>query len=287
VNAVAGGALLASTGSHLENIGVILCEEGMLSEQMLSYGDYNKNDEATLSLIQKRADEVQEKMSKVVGKTEVMLDAEKEDIRTKETNMGDLVSDAMLWQAKQAVAGTEKIDAALSNGGGIRTSIKPGDITLGMVDSVLPYHNDLCVLKVTGEQLLEMLEASTCSVETALGGFPQVSGIKFTVNTKVPFAKGEKYPGSDYYAPKEPSSRVTITEVGGRAFSLDDTYTLASTSFICSGGDTYYAAGKAYAKGGYTTGYSDTDALTNYISDELGGVIGKDYAKTEGWFTIK
>ena len=58
-----------------------------------------------------------------------------------------------------------------------------GDVTKKDINTVLPFGNTVAVVYVTGEQLLEALEASTFSTPTAVGGFPQVSGINFTIHT--------------------------------------------------------------------------------------------------------
>ena len=73
------------------------------------------------------------------------------------------------------------------------------------------------------QQLLEALEASCSACPKALGGFPQVSGIVFTVDTTVPYENGEQYADSTYYAPAKPGSRVTIESVGGKNFDLNAT----------------------------------------------------------------
>ena len=126
----------------------------------------------------------------------VELDGVKANVRTHETNLGDLITDALVWGAGKN--GT-KVDAAVTNGGGIRATIKKGDITKKDINTVLPFGNTLSIVKVTGAELLEALEASTYCTPTSIGGFPQVSGIEFTVDTTKAYDQGEQYPGSTYY----------------------------------------------------------------------------------------
>ena len=76
----------------------------------------------------------------------------------------------------------------------------------------------MATIDVTGAQLLEALEAATCTTPEAIGAFPQVSGIEFTLNTGVPYVNGTQYANSTYYAPANPGSRVTISTVNGEAF---------------------------------------------------------------------
>ena len=169
------------------------------------------------------------------AKTEVALNGEREPgNRTEETNLGDLITDALVWGAERE--GTE-VDAAVTNGGGIRASIAAGDITKKDINTVLPFGNTLSIVKVTGAELLEALEASTYCTPTSIGGFPQVSGIEFTVDTTKAYDQGEQYPGSTYYGPKS-IQRVTIETVGGEPFDANATYTIATNDFMAAGGDT-------------------------------------------------
>ena len=104
----------------------------------------------------------------------------------------------MLWQAGLL---DEGVDAAATNGGGIRASIVAGDITKKDINTVLPFGNTLYVVKVTGAELLEALEASTYCTPEAIGGFPQVAGIEFTVNTGAQFGHQELYPALPMASP--------------------------------------------------------------------------------------
>jgi 5'-nucleotidase len=286
LNDTAGGALLVSTGYHLENIGLVLYEDGALTEQMVAYGSYVGQDPDTAALIERTNDEVDVQLAEVIGATEVLLDGSRlPGVRTQETNLGDFAADAMLWQATQAAEGT--VDAAIVNGGSIRESIAVGDISMRTMMTVFPYNNDLAVVTLTGAQLLEALEASTFSLPEGIGGFPQAAGIIYSVDTSVPYQSGEQYPDSTYCAPAAPGSRVTITDVGGRGFSSDERYVVALNSFIADGGDSYHVVAQAYQESGYTTGYTDTDALIHYLQTGLGGTIGSAYAASQGRVTLR
>ena len=85
--------------------------------------------------------------------------------------------------------------------------------------TVFPFGNEVSVLDVTGAELLEALEAATHSTPKAIGAFPQVAGIVFTVDTTKAYENGEQYPDSTYYKPLNPGSRVTIESVGGQPFA--------------------------------------------------------------------
>ena len=237
---------------------------------------------ATKALPAKIQAEIDKEYGTVFAKTEVALNGEKEPgNRTEETNLGDLICDALVWGAERE--GTE-VDAAVTNGGGIRASIAAGDITKKDINTVLPFGNTLSIVKVTGAELLEALEASTYCTPTSIGGFPQVSGIEFTVDTTKAYDQGEQYPGSTYYGPKS-IQRVTIETVGGEPFDANATYTIATNDFMAAGGDTYYAF--AAASVNYDLGLSMDEVVMDYITDELKGTVTEEaYGQPAGRITV-
>lgn len=282
------GVLVASAGSHLANIGVVSYEGGQWHEQNLPYGVFEKENEAVKALVDAAAEDVQAELSRPIGTSEVMLDGSRPKVRMEETNLGDFIADAVLWQARMATAaeGTS-IDGAVVNGGGLRASIPAGVVTQGGIQSVLPYRNQVCVVTMTGQTLLEIMEAATAAAPYPAGAFPQVSGIEMTVRTDIPFAKGPAYGNGKYYKPAKPGQRVTIHSVGGRAFSPDAVYTIATYEFISRGGDAYSAlaeAGRAETK---YVGYTDAEAIVHYIQDELQGRIGTEYAAPQGRMQLR
>jgi len=206
-------------------------------------------------------------------------------VRTMETNLGNLAADSILWGAQQEVG--PQVVAAVTNGGGIRATIKAGDITMNDMKTVFPFDNKVAVLTVTGSELLEALEAATCTTPAAIGAFPQVAGIVFSIDTSTEYANGEAYPESTYFGPAQPGSRVTIESVGGEPFDLNKEYVIASNDFTAAGGDTYYAFRYAYTTTGYETGLSLEDAMVGYIAEVLGGVVGSEYSGPQGRITIK
>lgn len=285
VQAMVNGAFLVSTGAYLENIGVVLYEEGIYTEQMFNAYTYDDIDERVQNLINRENEKVEAQLSEIIGQSEVVLDGERENVRTKETNLGDFATDIMLWQAEQS--SDEEIDVALTNGGNLRASIPQGDVSMKTLTTAFPYNNELTIVKLTGTELLETLEAALFNFPEAGASFPQVSGISFTIDPSVPYENGEQYPGSTYFAPASPGARVSISKVGGRDFSPYDEYTIATTSFLTDGGDTYYALARAYDANGYTTSISELDMVTRYIKDELKGVIGQEYAEPKQQISVK
>ena len=278
-----GSALLTSTGTKLANIGCVVISKDGITASTIPTAELtvtpNKTVAARAAAIQKQIDD---DYGAVFAKTTYELNGAKapNGNRDGETNLGDLITDALVWGAKQ---NGEAVDAAVTNGGGIRATIKAGDITKKDVNTVLPFGNTLSIVKVTGTELLEALEASTYCTPDALGGFPQVSGIMFTVDTAKAYDAGSLYPDSTYHAPKS-INRVTIQSVGGKAFDAKAVYTIATNDFMAAGGDTYYAFKTASAN--YDLGVPMDEVLMDYIKTELKGVVGDTYAKPQGRITV-
>ena len=228
-------------------------------------------------------------MNVTVAQSEVALSAAREPgVRTTEMGIGDFFADALLWQARNAsvLEGTH-IHGAIQNGGGIRAGFSAGNVTKGDIAKASPYNNVLYIMTLKGRDLLEILEASTCTIpDTAIGAFPQVAGIKYTLDTRVPYVNARQYPASTYCAPAKLGSRVTITEVDGKPFDMDATYNIASLEFVTRGGDSYGHLVEPGVCEFVSTGYVDKDAITNFIVDELKGVIPARYAQPEGRVTI-
>lgn len=280
------GTLIVSTGTKLANVGVVTYDAGKLDFGYVSAGTYTKTDTDVNKLVTERSAAVDKELSAVFGKTEVELDGNRAPgVRTQETNLGDFAADAILWQAREYLGGDDKVDAAFTNGGGIRDSIPTGDISMKTMKTVFPFGNSVYTLDLTGAQILEMLEANTNTVPEANGGFPQVSGITFTLDTTVPYENGEKYGDTTYYAPANPGARVKDVTIGGKPLVLTETYTLATNDFTAAGGDAYYVL--TTAKEGYNTTVALEDALVNYTKTVLGGTItAEKYGKSAGRITI-
>ena len=278
-----GNTMVTSTGTKLESIGVVTIDaEGVITTSTTPVADLTAEDAdvaARATAIQK---EIDDEYGTVFAKTEVALNGEREPgNRTEETNLGDLITDALVWGAERE--GTE-VDAAVTNGGGIRASIAAGDITKKDINTVLPFGNTLSIVQVTGAELLEALEASTYCTPTSIGGFPQVSGIEFTVDTTKAYDQGELYPGSTYYGPKS-IQRVTIETVGGEPFDANATYTIATNDFMAAGGDTYYAF--AAASVNYDLGIAMDEVVMDYITEELKGTVTAGaYGEPAGRITV-
>ena len=280
------GEPIQSTGTAFANIGVIVIDNAtkkIESNSLFEIKEDTAKDAAVAAAAQKIIDRVNAEYDVVFAKSEVTLNGAKapNGNRDSETNNGDLITDAMLWKVMQNKEGLT-VDAdhvvAITNGGGIRAAIEPGDVTKKDINTVLPFGNTVVTIYITGEELLEVLEASTYSLP--VGGFPQVAGINYTISTAVAYdANAETYPASTYYGPKS-INRVTINSINGKEFKADDTYAVVTNDFSAAGGDTYYAFKAATAK--FDTGIPLDEAVMEYVTTELKGVIGAQYAAPQG-----
>ena len=280
------GEPIQSTGTAFANIGVIVIDNAtkkIESNSLFEVKEDTAKDATVAAAAQKIIDRVDAEYGVVFAKSEVTLNGAKapNGNRDSETNNGDLITDAMIWKVMQNKEGLT-VDAdhvvAITNGGGIRAAIEPGDVTKKDINTVLPFGNTVAVIYVTGAELLEALEASTYSLP--IGGFPQVAGINFTLSTAVAYdANAETYPASTYYGPKS-INRVVINSINGKEFKADDTYAVVTNNFVAGGGDTYYAFAAATAQ--FDTGIPLDEAVMEYVTTELKGVIGAQYAAPQG-----
>ena len=280
--ATVNDTLLTSTGTKLNNIGVIeIAPDGTIDAANVTTSALVEDGIITPdAVVAAKAEAIQAEIDAdygaVFAQTEVDLQGEKANVRTGETNLADLITDAMLWQANSL---GEPVDAAVTNGGGIRASIPAGDITKKDINTVLPFGNTLYIVKVTGAELQEALEASTYCTPEAIGGFPQVAGINFTLNTGAPYDTSSLYPDSTYGKP-DSINRVMIQTVGGEAFDPNETYTIVTNDFLGAGGDTYYAFKASPI--GYDLGVPLDEVVMDYITSQLGGVVTEaDYGSTQ------
>ena len=279
-----GNALVVSTGEYLNNVGVVITDGEATLSRLVSAAEWTQVDQDVAKVVDAKDAAVKAELEKVFASTAVKLDGNRDPgVRTQETNLGDFAADAILWSAKQAM-GEDKVDLALTNGGGIRATIEAGDITMNTMKTVFPFGNEVATIDVTGAELLEALEAATCSTPTAIGAFPQVAGVEFTINIGVPYVNGAAYPDSTYFAPANPGSRVTINSVNGEPWSATETYTVATNDFTAAGGDTY---GVFLGKSVYKTGVALEDALVNYTREVLNNKITAEaYGQAAGRITL-
>ena len=192
-------------------------------------------------------------------------------VRSAETNLGDLTADAYRF-----VLGA---DIGLSNGGGIRANIAAGNITYNDTLAVFPYGNMGCVVEVKGQQIKDALEMASRNCPDENGGFLQVSGLSYTIDTSVPSTVQTDEKGN--FLKVGGAYRVTDIKVGEEALDVNRTYTVASHNYMLkSGGDgmTMFAGANITRDEVMT----DVDILSAYINTNLGGNVGADYGDPHG-----
>ena len=298
------GEAIQSTGTAFANIGVITIDnatkkivgnelkaiwhtEKNADGKSVTVVDYKTRDEKVAAAAKAIIDPIDKAYGEKFAVSEVALNGAKapNGNRDSETNLGDLITDAMLWKvlADAEITVPEENVVAITNGGGIRASIGVGDVTKKDINTVLPFGNTLAVVYVKGSELLEALEASTYCTPESIGGFPQVAGMQFTVATYETYDKNdESYPNSTYYGPKT-INRVTIGSINGKDFDPEATYAVITNNFV-AGGDTYYAF--AAATNQFDTGLPLDEVVMEYITKELKGVIGETYAEPAGRIVV-
>ena len=280
----------AACGTKLEGIGYVTISA---KDGSLSYGLYTWHNDVSAPELFGIENEVSEavadattelnaELSKVVAKSEVDLtisDPEAKDangapiriIRNAETNLGDLCADAYLDQTGA--------DVAIVNGGGIRVSIKAGDITLNDILKVHPYGNQIYVLEVTGQQILDALEFASRSVPSENGSFLQVAGMTYEIHTYI--ASSCTMDDKGNFTGVAGEYRVKNVKVHGEDLDLTKTYKLAGhdhTLISFGGGMTMFKGCKVLQKNVKL----DNQVLIDYITDTLGGVVGEEYANPYG-----
>ena len=304
ITAGPNGEAIQSTGTAFANIGVITIDnatkkivgnelKGIWHKEKVegkdvTVVDYKTRDEKVAAAAKAIIDPIDQAYGEKFAVSKVTLNGAKapDGNRDSETNLGDLITDAMLWKVltDAEVTVPEENVVAITNGGGIRASIGVGDVTKKDINTVLPFGNTLAVVYVKGSELLEALEASTYCTPESIGGFPQVAGMQFTVATYETYDKNdESYPNSTYYGPKT-INRVTIGSINGKDFDPEATYAVITNNFVAGGGDTYYAF--AAATNQFDTGLPLDEVVMEYITKELKGVIGETYAEPAGRIVV-
>lgn len=192
-------------------------------------------------------------------------------VRNAETNLGDFCADAFRYQLGA--------DIGLMNGGGVRDNIKAGTITYNDTLKVFPFGNMACMVEVTGQQIKDALEMASRNCPEENGGFLQVSGLSYTVDTSKP-SKVVLNDKRDFVS-VDGDYRVSDIMVNGEPLDLNRTYTVASHNYMLkSGGDGMSMfVGSKVLKDEVA---ADVDVLSAYINENLNGVVGAEYTDPRG-----
>lgn len=252
-----GNTLIVQTGQYHENLGVLdvkFDRTGVVTEfngELIKVADKAEDPEAATALM-KYADKINAIKTEAIGAvaleelTNPRLTSSEVSVRRDETKLGNIITDGMLAKAREMDKEDEYTIMAFQNGGGIRSEIPKGEITVGQVINVLPFGNTLAVAKLTGAEIKQTFETSFRDYPRENGGFLHVAGAKVTFDPDQPV--GERVVSIIY----------TNQEGKEVPLQLDQTYKIASNAFTIKGGDGYDILKKAYEEGRATDlGISD------------------------------
>lgn len=216
-----GDTIIVQTGGNGQGLGQLtlkLKDKKVVSAsaKVLLFEDLKsvEPDKKVLEIIKEVEEKNKPYLDKVLGTTAVELNGEREANRTSETNLGNLITDAILAETKA--------ECAITNGGGIRATIKKGEVKRQDIITSFPFTNYPVTLKVTGEEIIQALENGVKGAPEPAGCFPQVAGMTFKYDDKQPEGK-----------------RVFDLKIQGQPVDLKKEYILATNDFMAAGGDGY------------------------------------------------
>ncbi len=238
------GTLVVSAGEYMNNVGVvdILVKDGLVASEnafLISSEDILNPAESELAKqygITEIPDDpevaayiadvnaaIEARFGEVIATIPTDLDGEREHVRTQKTNLSALVCDAI---TKESGA-----DFTIVNGGGIRASLKAGDVTLGELNAVLPFTNIVTVCEITGDEVYAALEHGYSMLPETNGAFSQ---------TDLQVVYDESRPAGE---------RISKVLLNGEEIDRAATYTVATNDFMAAGGDGYTMFGRVLQEG--------------------------------------
>jgi 5'-nucleotidase len=224
LQSVVNGAPILKAGSdarHLGRIDIDYSEEDKkvrsVDWELIPVTDNVPEEPSVVTVVNEYEGKLEAELQQPVGETTVVLNALQADNQHKETNLGSFVADAYKEETGA--------DVVIINGGSIRSNqlYGPGKLTRRDVLSILPFENPVVKIEVTGKTIREALEHGVAQVgKKSDGRFPQVAGLRF-----------------GYDASKPIGERVLSVSVGGRPLDEKELYSLATNTYVISGGDGY------------------------------------------------
>lgn len=216
-----GETLIASAGEYGKYLGVVqlhkLRDKVIHNARLISKTDAcmipeDETVKDTINTIISRQETI---LLEIIGVTLTDLDGKRENVRTKETNLGNLITDSMVLLTQA--------DAAIINGGGIRDSIDIGDISIGQIYTVLPFGNYVVTKRFKGKVIKKALEHGTSKYPRPYGAFPHVSKMTYSIDLNRPIG-----------------NRVVDIKINGKPIEMEREYIIAVNDFIAVGGDHYH-----------------------------------------------
>ena len=299
--------LLTQTGQYFDRIGmmVIDAESGEITTDFIECKEILADDNETVEGYELCADiyagtelvaneevqnikdawiaEIDEKLGQKVGAAEVVLDNYDAEgnrmVRGKETNTGDFCTDALYYLFDDM--GMD-VDVSIMNGGGIRNKAITGDITYKICKDIHTFGNVACLQTVSGQQILDALEWGSRQLGSGeeSGGFLQVSGLTYHINTSIPCTVQEDENGIWIGGPTG-EYRVHEVKVYNKEtnewedLKLDGEYNLAGYNYTLRDlGDGYAMFEGAVNVLDYVM--EDYMVLANYVQAFENGIVGAD-----------
>ena len=267
--------LIAQTGTKLKTVGrLVISTDGKITSELLKQdiGD----DKKVQKIISREIAKYEPLLKQPVG--EALLQLRSNDpqtgerlVRNSECSLANFVTDAF-----KAVL---NCDVVMVNGGSIRNEIKTGVVTYNDLLEAFPFGNMCAVIEASGQQILDALEMGASHYPEEFGGFCQVAGMEYTINSKIPSTvqldeKGNFYRIGGIY-------RVSDVRIGGKPLDINKKYTVGGTTYVLKdGGDGFVMfKGSKLLKDGEK---SDVDAIMEYIQKQLDGKIGEQYNNPYG-----
>lgn len=275
--------IVSSTGSKFDNIGkLLITKKGKISTQLVSLESYTKKDEVVNNYIESIKGKYNSVISKKIGETTIDLttldvNTNQRAVRSAETNLGDFCADAL-----RIVLGA---DVAIMNGGGIRANIAKGTVTYNDLLSVFPWSNMGCIVEASGQEIKDALEMGAKNYPEESGGFLQVSGITYEINSSIP--SSVKVDDKGMFVSVNGEYRVQNVKVLNKStgkyedLDLKKTYTLAGINYtLKSAGDgfTMFQDNKILKDEVAV----DNEILITYLTKHLNGVVGEEYSNPAG-----
>lgn len=213
---VVGNTLIVSAGEYLNNIGKVKITIDNNKKNIVNKSASIIGKEEALSYesdesIDLKINEIKEAqklmLSKVIGKTTTRLDGDRQNVRTGETNLGNLINDAILYETKA--------DISINKGENIRKTISIGNITKGDIIDVLPFDNITVTKTLTGAQIKQVLEQGIKDYPEPSGGFSHVAGISYSFDPE-----------------QSPGSRIVSIIKDDKPLDMNKKYVVATNDFL-------------------------------------------------------
>ena len=190
-------------------------------------------DETLKAMLEPYQNQGQEQLMQVIGHADAVFVGAREQVRTNETNLGNLIALAQMERVQA--------DLGIMNSGGIRDDMPAGDITYKDVLKVQPFSNTVAYVDLTGAELMPYLQVAA-NKEAGSGAFAQFAGTTITMN----------------------GNSIESATVAGKLVEASKTYRLAINAYMASGGDGYP---RLSDHANYVnSGFVDAEVLKGYIS---------------------